>query len=362
MPNNPFEAELNSSIFEEVNEQEDKEQGTESEEQTSTSESKTDGEVSTKGEKDDEVSDKQTDESDEQTDDQDSDESDEQDTDEQEPSLFSAIAEQLGVESLEKEYDETQEGVAEFAKDYAQTYYEHMLEKEKEEDPFLAEYRKFRDNGGDVNKFLETYQSVSSIESLEVGEGYDDNNKKIITKHFRDLGHSEEDIEDTIIAFEARDKLAEKAEELKPRLVEKEKKVIEEQQKEQEQVKAQQEKFNKDFNKQVQQSLKTGKIGSYQLPKEDLKGMTNYLMKADEDGATPYQKDVPQTPQDAADLELMMAYIKYKKLQLSDLKKASAKPKAPAKLKLGSREKGGRAATQKQQDILNDLESGFMKK
>ena len=350
--NNPFAQEFDISAFEQVEEEKGEKQPTKLQEPQEPSTQQY-AEQNQEQEQAEDYSEEESEQSESEQDDTSSEQNEEE-------SLFQSLSKQLDLEEINKEYDETVEGVAEFAKDYAKTYYNHVLEQEAEEDPFLHEYRKFKESGGDINEFLSSYNNISSYESLEVGEGFDNNNKKVITDYFKAKGFSQEDIDETVEAFEMRDKLASKAEEFKPKLVDKERKELSTKQQEQEQQQKEQQEFNNNFNKHIEQSLKKGKIGNYQMSKDEKDGMVNFLMKADEDGLTPYQKSIPKNPQDIAEMELMQAYIKYKNLSLSDLKNIkSAKPKQPAKLNLGTREKGGSAA--KKNSKMPQFSSPFMK-
>jgi hypothetical protein len=156
------------------------------------SEEEDSGEEETPDEEEEEVSDEEE-----------SGEEETEEPDEPEVSLFEEIETQMGVDvsSEEKEYEETVEGLVEFAQDASQKIAEQQWQQVFEEYPDLQQYFQYRVQGGDPDEYQEAFFNTS-YQDREVQEGDTSQQRELIRENLSD-DFEEEEIEDMLDQYEA---------------------------------------------------------------------------------------------------------------------------------------------------------------
>ena len=94
--------------------------------------------------------------------------------------IISSIAKSLGYE-LEKEYAETEEGLAEFTKDIAQNIAEDQLDGLFKQFPLVQKHLDFVLAGWDPEKFFDAYNPRTSFENIELEQEDSSTQKYMIT-------------------------------------------------------------------------------------------------------------------------------------------------------------------------------------
>jgi len=153
-------------------------------------------------EEDEDVDDKNNDDdSDDNSDDDDDSDDNGDNSRNDDDSIISSIAKSLGYE-LEKEYAETEEGLAEFTKDIAQEIAEDQLEGLFKQFPLVQKHLDFVMAGGDPEKFFDAYNPNKSFENMEIEQDDSRTQKYMITEFLRSKGHDDEFIKDMINDYE----------------------------------------------------------------------------------------------------------------------------------------------------------------
>jgi hypothetical protein len=118
-------------------------------------------------------------------DDSDDDVDDEEDEDDGEGSITDSIAKALGYE-LEKDYADTEEGLAEFTKDVAKEIAEDQLQALFEQFPTVQKHLDFVLAGGDPDKFFQTYNPSLDYGQIEIDRDDSRNQKWLLTEYLRE--------------------------------------------------------------------------------------------------------------------------------------------------------------------------------
>ena len=173
---------------------------------------------------DDDIDDNNDDEDDEDTDpaprkastkrgvfdDSDDEEEDDADEDDGEGSITDSIAKALGYE-LDKEYADTEEGLAEFTKDVAKEIAEDQLQALFEQFPTVQKHLDYVLAGGDPDKFFQTYNPSMDYAQVEIDRDDSRTQKGFLTEYLREKGHDDDFIKDMIDDYEDSGKLYDRA-------------------------------------------------------------------------------------------------------------------------------------------------------
>ena len=122
----------------------------------------------------------------------DSDDNEEEvDEDDGEMSITDSIAKTLGYE-LEKDYADTEEGLAEFTKDVAKEIAEDQLQALFEQFPTVQKHLDYVLAGGDPDKFFQTYNPSLDYGQIEIDRDDSRTQKGFLTEYLREKGHDDD--------------------------------------------------------------------------------------------------------------------------------------------------------------------------
>ncbi len=201
-------------------------------------------------------------------------------------SFFDLFAQELGWDYDEKDKPNTISGLVDFMSDIMDKGSQPSFANEE-----IQQMNQYVANGGKLEDYLEAYSKDTNLSEVDVEDSID-NQKKVIREQLKQLGMSEDNIENKIQRYEDVGTLAEEAkesQELLKKYDEREtEKLLKEQENQRKEREEQQQKFIDDVKGTID-SMKTVKgIPLTKKQKEDLK---SYLFEVDSQGMTGYQKD-----------------------------------------------------------------------
>lgn len=246
-------------------------------------------------------------------------------------SIISSIAKSLGYE-LEKEYAETEEGLAEFTKDIAQNIAEDQLDGLFKQFPLVQKHLDFVLAGGDPEKFFDAYNPRTSFENIELEQEDSRTQKYMITEFLRTKGHDDEFIKDMINDYEDSGKLYDRAKVAQRNLAniqKQEREGLVRQQQEQQQ-RAQQE--NERFWEGVASTIQEGReFAGIRIPDREKAKFFDYISEPiNDNGQTRRDKDYAEANLEA---KLALDYLMYKGFNLKDIINVKAKTESAVSLK-----------------------------
>ena len=284
------------------------------------------------------------DEEDDEEDKKEDDNDGEKNKDKPEESIFTSISKLVGYEIEEKElkkFPETEEGIAKFVEALAEKRQQDSLNEIFDNYPDVKQYLEYRNSGGKAEQYFKTMEDpLSSIKELK--ESDEGAQEKVIRYYFKTFKNmDEEEIEDTIEGYRAKDKLFVRAEKalgiIKNSKEEESKKLVEEQRK----IKEQETEKAKEYWNTVKDTVKTGKLsGNILIPSKEKTAFFNYLTKPDKTGKTERIRDIEKASNEEM---LALEYLRFKKFSLDDLVKQEANSRQVERLKkkLKSQNRGG---------------------
>lgn len=245
--------------------------------------------------------------------------------------IISSIAKSLGYE-LEKEYAETEEGLAEFTKDIAQNIAEDQLDNLFKQFPLVQRHLDFVLAGGDPEKFFDAYNPRASFENMELEQEDSRTQKYMITEFLKTKGHDDEFIKDMINDYEDSGKLYDRAKVAQRNLAniqKQEREGLVRQQQEQQQ-RAQQE--NERFWEGVASTIQEGKeFAGIRIPDREKAKFFDYISEPiNDNGQTRRDKDYAEANIEA---KLALDYLMYKGFNLKDIINVKAKTESAVSLK-----------------------------
>jgi hypothetical protein len=248
----------------------------------------------------------------------DSDDEEEEDgEDNGEESITDSIAKALGYE-LEKDYADTEEGLAEFTKDVAKEIAEDQLQALFEQFPTVQKHLDYVLAGGDPDKFFQTYNPSLDYGQIEIDRDDSRTQKGFLTEYLREKGHDDDFIKDMIDDYEDSGKLYDRALNAQKHLAagqakEKEQIVVR-----QREAQKQQQQQTEEFWESVATTIEQGKeFAGIKIPDREKAKFFDYISKpVDKQGRTKRDVDYASAEMDA---KLALDYLMYKKLQLSDI-------------------------------------------
>jgi hypothetical protein len=248
----------------------------------------------------------------------DSDDEEEDDVeDDGEESITDSIAKALGYE-LEKDYADTEEGLAEFTKDVAKEIAEDQLQALFEQFPTVQKHLDYVLAGGDPDKFFQTYNPSLDYGQIEIDRDDSRTQKGFLTEYLREKGHDDDFIKDMIEDYEDSGKLYDRALNAQKHLAagqakEKEQIVVR-----QREAQKQQQQQTEEFWESVATTIEQGKeFAGIKIPDREKAKFFDYISKpVDKQGRTKRDVDYASAEMDA---KLALDYLMYKKLELSDI-------------------------------------------
>ena len=248
----------------------------------------------------------------------DSDDNEEEvDEDDGEMSITDSIAKTLGYE-LEKDYADTEEGLAEFTKDVAKEIAEDQLQALFEQFPTVQKHLDYVLAGGDPDKFFQTYNPSLDYGQIEIDRDDSRTQKGFLTEYLREKGHDDDFIKDMIEDYEDSGKLYDRALNAQKHLAAGQAKEKEEIVARQREAQKQQQQQTEEFWESVATTIEQGKeFAGIKIPDREKAKFFDYISKpVDKQGRTKRDVDYASAEMDA---KLALDYLMYKKLQLSDI-------------------------------------------
>lgn len=283
-------------------------------------------------EEDEDVDDKNDDDdSDDNSDDDDDSDDNGNNSRNDDDSIISSIAKSLGYE-LEKEYAETEEGLAEFTKDIAQEIAEDQLEGLFKQFPLVQKHLDFVMAGGDPEKFFDAYNPNKSFENMEIEQDDSRTQKYMITEFLRSKGHDDEFIKDMINDYEDSGKLYDRAKVAQRNLsnIQKQERDNMVRQQQAEQQRAAEE--NERFWEGVANTIQEGKeFAGIRIPDREKAKFFDYISEPiNENGQTRRDVDYSKANIEA---KLALDYLMYKGFNLKDIIDVKAKTASATSLR-----------------------------
>jgi hypothetical protein len=271
---------------------------------------------------------------DDSDDDADSDSDNDDDTDNSsdgDDSIISSIAKSLGYE-VEKDYAETEEGLAEFTKDIAQNIAEEQLDGLFKQFPLVQKHLDFVMAGGDPEKFFDAYNPRASFENIELEQEDSRTQKYMISEFLKTKGHDDEFIKDMINDYEDSGKLYDRAKVAQRNLatMQKQERDSMVRQQQEQQQRAQQE--NERFWEGVASTIQEGKeFAGIRIPDREKAKFFDYISEPiSENGQTRRDKDYAEANLEA---KLALDYLMYKGFNLKDIIDVKAKTASATSLR-----------------------------
>jgi len=250
-------------------------------------------------------------------DDSDDDVDDDADEDDGESSITDSIAKALGYE-LEKDYADTEEGLAEFTKDVAKEIAEDQLQALFEQFPTVQKHLDFVLAGGDPDKFFQTYNPSLDYGQIEIDRDDSRTQKGFLTEYLREKGHDDDFIKDMIDDYEDSGKLYDRALNAQKHLAAGQAREKEQIVARQRETQKQQQQQTEEFWESVATTIEQGKeFAGIKIPDREKAKFFDYISKpVDKQGRTKRDVDYASAEMDA---KLALDYLMYKKLELSDI-------------------------------------------
>lgn len=246
-------------------------------------------------------------------------------------SIISSIAKSLGYE-LEKEYAETEEGLAEFTKDVAQEIAEEQLEGLFKQFPMVQKHLDFVMAGGDPEKFFEAYNPRTSFENVEIEQTDSRTQKYMITEFLKSKGHDDEFIKDMINDYEDSGKLYDRAKVAQRNLANIQKQERDNMVRQQQEAQQRAAEENERFWEGVASTIQEGKeFAGIRIPDREKAKFFDYISEPiNENGQTRRDVDYSKANIEA---KLALDYLMYKGFNLKDIIDVKAKTASATSLR-----------------------------
>ena len=246
-------------------------------------------------------------------------------------SIISSIAKSLGYE-LEKEYAETEEGLAEFTKDVAQEIAEEQLEGLFKQFPMVQKHLDFVMAGGDPEKFFEAYNPRTSFENMEIEQDDSRTQKYMISEFLRSKGHDDEFIKDMINDYEDSGKLYDRAKVAQRNLANIQKQERDSMVRQQQEAQQRAAEENERFWEGVASTIQEGKeFAGIRIPDREKAKFFDYISEPiNENGQTRRDVDYSKANIEA---KLALDYLMYKGFNLKDIIDVKAKTASASSLR-----------------------------
>ena len=246
-------------------------------------------------------------------------------------SIISSIAKSLGYE-LEKEYAETEEGLAEFTKDVAQEIAEEQLEGLFKQFPMVQKHLDFVMAGGDPEKFFEAYNPRTSFENMEIEQDDSRTQKYMISEFLRSKGHDDEFIKDMINDYEDSGKLYDRAKVAQRNLANIQKQERDNMVRQQQEAQQRAAEENERFWEGVASTIQEGKeFAGIRIPDREKAKFFDYISEPiNDNGQTRRDVDYSKANIEA---KLALDYLMYKGFNLKDIIDVKAKTASASSLR-----------------------------
>jgi len=247
------------------------------------------------------------DEQDENVEDQETEDQEDEEAEEEEESvrIVDEIASQFGVdpeEDLDGELDDTFEDVTKVTRKGAEKMAQKEINTFFEQYPDVAQYTRYRVNGGDPDTFREEVLNSPDYEDLEL-EGNESTQERIVREKLQEVdGFSDDKVDQKVETYKSGGILKSEAEDAKDilsnRQEQKRQELIEQQEQEAKQRREQIKQQQQEYRQTIRES---NDLAGMQLPEDQKDTFESYLFDpVDEDGMTQAQKDYQNMSQEEA--------------------------------------------------------------
>jgi hypothetical protein len=246
-------------------------------------------------------------------------------------SIISSIAKSLGYD-VEKEYAETEEGLAEFTKDIAQNIAEEQLEGLFKQFPMVQKHLDFVMAGGDPERFFEAYNPRTSFEHMEIEQDDSRTQKYMISEFLRSKGHDDEFIKDMINDYEDSGKLYDRAKVAQRNLATIQKQERDGMVRQQQEAQQRAAEENERFWEGVANTIQEGKeFAGIRIPDREKAKFFDYISEpVNDNGQTRRDVDYSKANIEA---KLALDYLMYKGFNLKDIIDVKAKTASASSLR-----------------------------
>jgi hypothetical protein len=246
-------------------------------------------------------------------------------------SIISSIAKSLGYD-VEKEYAETEEGLAEFTKDIAQNIAEEQLEGLFKQFPMVQKHLDFVMAGGDPERFFEAYNPRTSFENMEIEQEDSRTQKYMISEFLKSKGHDEEFIKDMINDYEDSGKLYDRAKVAQRNLANIQKQERDGMVRQQQEAQQRAAEENERFWEGVASTIQEGKeFAGIRIPDREKAKFFDYISEpVNDNGQTRRDVDYSKANIEA---KLALDYLMYKGFNLKDIIDVKAKTASASSLR-----------------------------
>lgn len=195
---------------------------------------------------------------------------------------------------------------------------EGLIESYKESIPEEGKlFLDYIEKGGDPSRFFKTLEESRDISKLDLES--ESVQKEVYREFLESIGFTEDEIKEEIndaednLLLEKKAKTA--AKKLEKIYADKKKALIAEQEAYAEQVRASQEQYINNIHKTIEES---SQLAGLPITPAEKKDFQRYLLQADADGITQYQREIQEDP---IKTQLELAYLKFKKYDFSKVTK-----------------------------------------
>lgn len=246
-------------------------------------------------------------------------------------SIISSIAKSLGYD-VEKEYAETEEGLAEFTKDIAQNIAEEQLEGLFKQFPMVQKHLDFVMAGGDPERFFEAYNPRTSFENMEIEQDDSRTQKYMISEFLKSKGHDDEFIKDMINDYEDSGKLYDRAKVAQRNLATIQKQERDGMVRQQQEAQQRAAEENERFWEGVANTIQEGKeFAGIRIPDREKAKFFDYISEpVNDNGQTRRDVDYSKANIEA---KLALDYLMYKGFNLKDIIDVKAKTASASNLR-----------------------------
>jgi hypothetical protein len=238
--------------------------------------------------------------------------------------FFDAVAEQVGWNGIGDE--EKPKSVEDFVS-YMKTAVEESSKPQYANDD-IAALDEFVRNGGDINSFFNTVNTVVDLENIDLTN--EDSQRYVVGEFLKEKGFNDTQIKRKLEKYEDADLLEDEANDaiefLKESKEEKKKALLEAQTIAYEGAIKEQQKF---YNNVVDQIEAIVDIRGIKIPKEDKQGLKDFIFKVESDGKTQYQKKYAESSKNLIE----SAYFTWKGDKFVENAKKSGETSATERLK-----------------------------
>lgn len=293
-------------------------------------------------ETDEDVVDEDEEDTDDESTDEVTDEDEDEDDEEVEVSVVDEILATIGFEGeVEKEYDDTVDGLTDFVQDFSKQLANDELKKLPDD---IKHFIQYRQTGGDPKEYFETYYNKTDWNEVELQDS-SEQQKHIVKEALRKKGYSEDDIKGQIEDFEAADLLHKQAEREIRYLRTKQEEEKENLVKQQEEQRKQQIKQQEEFWNGVSDKIKKENVfNGVPIPKNQKNEFFEYISKPVQDGMS--QRDIDAANADI-DTKIAIDYLLYSGFNLDEIVERRAKTQKARGLKDRLKKSGKRSLKDK---------------